>query len=246
MYVLVSPNYPSEEFTECFHANFENIQSARKAKKLTDMKNFYGSVLHVCYAPELETCEETRQKLNQRKVYIKKILMRLKKENAIRESNTIQNSKIIDYQQRLSTDLHLNKNVTMHQIICPIIPQPEDHIVSYSQNLHTSTTNNISNDHLNTNTRNDVLKACFSNMTKSKRSLDTPEYVFKKKRRKKSSSIEEAIKSATIKLNTLQNPTENLNSEPKIPVPNSDNLQIKHVPKKSTNKIIMKINTKLI
>ncbi|XP_022830284.1 uncharacterized protein LOC111359074, partial [Spodoptera litura] len=59
--------YPAEQFTETYHANFEDIQSARLAKKMLDTKNYYGGHLHISYAPELETLEETRQKLMLRK-----------------------------------------------------------------------------------------------------------------------------------------------------------------------------------
>ncbi|KYQ46943.1 UPF0712 protein C7orf64 like protein [Trachymyrmex zeteki] len=58
--------YPSEEFTETYHVNYTHIQSARVAKRLIDNKNFFGGFLHVCYAPELETLEETKSKLTQR------------------------------------------------------------------------------------------------------------------------------------------------------------------------------------
>lgn len=39
----------------------------RFAKHMVDDKPFYGGILHVCYAPELESISETRQKLQQRK-----------------------------------------------------------------------------------------------------------------------------------------------------------------------------------
>lgn len=74
-----------EEFTNSFHVTFVRIQSARSvkiikhcgvleiiclyhrfAKKQMDTKNFFGSILHVCYAPELETLEQTRVKLQMR------------------------------------------------------------------------------------------------------------------------------------------------------------------------------------
>lgn len=38
----------------------------RIAKRFLDGKNFFGGILHVFYAPELETIAETRQKLHQR------------------------------------------------------------------------------------------------------------------------------------------------------------------------------------
>ncbi|XP_066246408.1 RNA-binding protein 48 isoform X2 [Euwallacea similis] len=43
------------------------IQSARIAKRLIDTRSFYGGILHVCYAPECESIEETRKKLVQRR-----------------------------------------------------------------------------------------------------------------------------------------------------------------------------------
>ncbi|XP_011310531.1 RNA-binding protein 48 [Fopius arisanus] len=68
--------YPCEEFTESFHVQFERIQSARIAKRLVDNKNFFGGILHVCYAPELESLAETRRKLIQRQ---KDIIFRIKR-----------------------------------------------------------------------------------------------------------------------------------------------------------------------
>uniref|UniRef100_A0A146L296 RNA-binding protein 48 n=1 Tax=Lygus hesperus TaxID=30085 RepID=A0A146L296_LYGHE len=41
--------------------------NARKAKRFLDGRSFYGSILHVCYAPELESTEETRLKLINRR-----------------------------------------------------------------------------------------------------------------------------------------------------------------------------------
>ena len=39
----------------------------RFAKKRLDDWSFYGGVLHVCYAPEYETVQETREKLQERR-----------------------------------------------------------------------------------------------------------------------------------------------------------------------------------
>lgn len=44
------------------------------AKRILDNKSFYGGVLHVCYAPERESLEDTRAKLLQRS---KDVLSRL-------------------------------------------------------------------------------------------------------------------------------------------------------------------------
>ena len=35
-----------------------------------DEQSFFGGLLHVCYAPEFETVEETRKKLQERNAYV--------------------------------------------------------------------------------------------------------------------------------------------------------------------------------
>lgn len=62
--------YPAEDFTEVYLIKFMNLQSARIAKRKMDEQSFFGGLLHVCYAPEFETVEETRKKLRERKAYI--------------------------------------------------------------------------------------------------------------------------------------------------------------------------------
>ncbi|XP_037363764.1 RNA-binding protein 48 isoform X1 [Talpa occidentalis] len=62
--------YPAEDFTEVYLIKFLNLQSARIAKRKMDEQSFFGGLLHVCYAPEFETVEETRKKLQERKTYI--------------------------------------------------------------------------------------------------------------------------------------------------------------------------------
>ncbi|XP_014605867.1 PREDICTED: uncharacterized protein LOC106787751 isoform X1 [Polistes canadensis] len=74
--VHVVSNYPSEEFTEAYHIHYQDIRSARIAKHFLDGKNFYGGILHVFYAPELESISETRAKLMQR---YKDVSVRLKR-----------------------------------------------------------------------------------------------------------------------------------------------------------------------
>ncbi|XP_012535627.1 uncharacterized protein LOC105836254 [Monomorium pharaonis] len=73
--------YPSEDFTETYHIHYAHIQSARIAKRSIDNKNFFGGILHVCYAPELETLEETRAKLIQRRKDIATQIKRLQQES---------------------------------------------------------------------------------------------------------------------------------------------------------------------
>lgn len=85
-----------EEFTHSFHVAFVRIQSTRFvkiilhcdvseimyiyyrfAKKQMDTKNFFGGILHVCYAPELETIEQTRAKLLMRITEVTKHINRI-------------------------------------------------------------------------------------------------------------------------------------------------------------------------
>ncbi|KFV51478.1 RNA-binding protein 48, partial [Gavia stellata] len=64
--------YPAEQFTEVYLIKFQKLQCARMAKKKMDERSFFGSLLHVCYAPEFETVQETREKLQDRRKYISK------------------------------------------------------------------------------------------------------------------------------------------------------------------------------
>ncbi|XP_052029144.1 RNA-binding protein 48 isoform X2 [Apodemus sylvaticus] len=49
------------------------LARSRVAKKRMDEQSFFGGLLHVCYAPEFETVEETRKKLEERKAYIARV-----------------------------------------------------------------------------------------------------------------------------------------------------------------------------
>ncbi|XP_056597377.1 RNA-binding protein 48 [Triplophysa dalaica] len=69
----VLDEYPAEQFTEVYLFKFQKFTSARVAKRHTDEKSFFGGQLHVCYAPEYETVEETRQKLQDRRRYINRV-----------------------------------------------------------------------------------------------------------------------------------------------------------------------------
>lgn len=61
------PNYPHEDYAEVYLVKYRVLKNARFAKKQLDGKSFYGQVLRVCYAPELETVDETREKLQDRR-----------------------------------------------------------------------------------------------------------------------------------------------------------------------------------
>nr|XP_006824919.1 PREDICTED: uncharacterized protein LOC100366729 isoform X2 [Saccoglossus kowalevskii] len=59
-------DYPAEEFTQVYWIKYEQINAARFAKRKLDDKPFFGGILHVCYAPEYETIQDTRDKLHER------------------------------------------------------------------------------------------------------------------------------------------------------------------------------------
>ncbi|KAJ3660358.1 hypothetical protein Zmor_004809 [Zophobas morio] len=56
-------DHKTEIFTECYHVVYESVEVAKRAKRQLDTRSFYGGLLHVCYTPEFETVEETRNKL---------------------------------------------------------------------------------------------------------------------------------------------------------------------------------------
>lgn len=62
----------------------------RYAKKQIDGRNFFGEVLHVCYAPELETVDETRSKLILRR---KEVSARIKKKQQVDEDLKLSTTK---------------------------------------------------------------------------------------------------------------------------------------------------------
>ncbi|KRY79305.1 RNA-binding protein 48, partial [Trichinella pseudospiralis] len=59
----ILPDYPCDPFTEAHVVCYRNIVDARRAKRFFDNLSFYGSLLHVSYAPEYESVDETEQKL---------------------------------------------------------------------------------------------------------------------------------------------------------------------------------------
>lgn len=66
--------YPSEPYTDVYWVKFVDIAAARVAKRKLDDRSFFGKNLHVSYAPEFESVEETREKLQERKDTISKKL----------------------------------------------------------------------------------------------------------------------------------------------------------------------------
>lgn len=66
--------YPSESYTDVYWVKFVDISAARVAKRKLDDRSFFGKNLHVSYAPEFESVEETREKLQERRDAIAKKL----------------------------------------------------------------------------------------------------------------------------------------------------------------------------
>lgn len=64
-----------------------SLRDAQKAKRRLDDANFYGAVLHVTYAPEMETIEETRDKMIEREKRYEKGLARVEKEKRESEAD---------------------------------------------------------------------------------------------------------------------------------------------------------------
>ncbi|XP_057293004.1 RNA-binding protein 48-like [Hydractinia symbiolongicarpus] len=60
-------DYPAEQFTEVYWIKYRKIQAARFGKRKLDNRSFFGGQLHVCYAPEYESVDDTREKLNERR-----------------------------------------------------------------------------------------------------------------------------------------------------------------------------------
>ncbi|XP_020896530.1 RNA-binding protein 48 [Exaiptasia diaphana] len=65
-------DYPTEQFTEAYLIKYEKINNARFAKRKMDNKSFFGGILHVFYAPEYESVDECRHKLEERRKIISK------------------------------------------------------------------------------------------------------------------------------------------------------------------------------
>ena len=75
---LVRVDYADcEPLTRVYLVKYLNFVNAVRAKKALDDYNFLGSILHVCYAPEMETIDETREKLNLRREYVHKVLNKM-------------------------------------------------------------------------------------------------------------------------------------------------------------------------
>ena len=66
-----------EKFTQVYLVKYQYFREARIAKKQLDDYNFVGSILHVCYAPELEDIQDTKEKLNERRRFVESKLNKI-------------------------------------------------------------------------------------------------------------------------------------------------------------------------
>ncbi|CAF0836523.1 unnamed protein product [Didymodactylos carnosus] len=59
-----------QEFNDCLLVKFKDIYKARIAKIRLDDYNFMGNNLHICYAPDCETYDDLKEKLNERRMIV--------------------------------------------------------------------------------------------------------------------------------------------------------------------------------
>ncbi|KAI9492765.1 hypothetical protein BDB00DRAFT_788421 [Zychaea mexicana] len=63
---MLDSHAASDEFHDVVWVQFATVMSARKAKRTMDDRPFFANVLRVSYAPEFETVEDFRNKLQER------------------------------------------------------------------------------------------------------------------------------------------------------------------------------------
>lgn len=111
------PHYPHEDYTEVYLVKYHVLKSARFAKRQMDGKSFYGQVLHVCYAPELETVEETREKLQERRKSIAALTRHQQDPAALNHAHKrrVMPSTAVRYMARLRPELRKEHMDNLHR-----------------------------------------------------------------------------------------------------------------------------------
>ncbi|XP_010889825.1 RNA-binding protein 48 [Esox lucius] len=140
----VMDEYPAEEFTEVYLIKFQKLTSARAAKRHMDEKSFFGSLLHVCYAPEYETVEDTRLKLQDRRRYVHRVALNKAKERdqAEEESKKPMSSDTAAASARTSCSVDQRSSDTSskaitcstshgHYLGFPLLPLPPQEVPPY-------------------------------------------------------------------------------------------------------------------
>ena len=126
--------YPAEEYTDVYWVKFKKIQSARFAKRKLDNRSFFGGVLHVCYAPEYETVDDTREKLQERR----KLIAKKCKEYNPRQDNTLQSASqsvkhcevIVESDSRTTATTGNNFSEIQHKTFATNLPVAEHKDIS--------------------------------------------------------------------------------------------------------------------
>lgn len=212
----ITKEHKAEQFTETYHAVFDRIQSARMAKKMLDTKNFYGGSLHVTYAPELESLDETRIKLAQRKY---DVLARLK---------NLQNEKA-PVTEKVELVAVEEKTVTKK------LNMGEENIINVHGEGRKRKRKNEEN----------MFKPCFvSNKNKEesdgrKKSTEVVENNPGNTQSRVENSNIEIVDCTSVDVDTITNINEHLN------IDRFDNIRIFKVPEKPVNKIKFNLNKKL-
>ncbi|XP_067648796.1 RNA-binding protein 48-like [Haliotis asinina] len=147
-------DYPAEEFTEVYLFKFKKIQSARFAKKKLDDYSFFGGVLHVCYAPEFESVDETREKLqDRRKVIAAKLRQHGLRTDPVSERTNTEDDKLHNETSILpstSQSYHRGTSLVNNQRVPSIHPTSTEHsihqtsIVSHANSVNRSQSANES------------------------------------------------------------------------------------------------------
>ena len=91
-------------FTRFFHS------LDRFAKRKLDDTSFYGGVLHVCYAPEYESVDDTREKLQQRRIEVARQLRKLGQEDELLNSNFDNGNDEAEDEPKQHPSLSVNQN----------------------------------------------------------------------------------------------------------------------------------------
>jgi len=118
--------YPVEEFTEAYWIKYKRIQSARHGKKKMDNRSFFGGLLHVFYAPEYESVDDTRCKLMERKRSVLR-----KCQEYFGEDNGSSKKSNQQQEQSHSTETHSTpQTTTPTSRLASLWEPPSDHLVS--------------------------------------------------------------------------------------------------------------------
>jgi hypothetical protein len=73
-----------ENFSHSYHVQYASIETSRNAKKRLDDKSFYGAHLHVVYATQFETLNQTKDKIMLRKSKVLESLQDHKKPTLVK------------------------------------------------------------------------------------------------------------------------------------------------------------------